>query len=122
MSRKRVTTWTMVLVLGVACRVTIAAPRATTAEIRAAVCCTEHCPTATRRPMTSKRCCFVESGATDPASAPIVSLLERPLPTVAALLVPSLDLASLAARPALDPLALCRAGPPAYLRIQKLQR
>jgi hypothetical protein len=50
-----------------------------------------------------------------------MSSFERPLPTVAALLAPSMHLAPVATRPSIEAIALCRAGPPPYLRLQKLQ-
>src|SRR5262249_18069795 len=67
----------------------IAAPRATIAELHAIACCAAHCSDAPRPPMRPHRCCFVESGATDPASTATAPSLERP-PTVPLALLPAL--------------------------------
>ena len=48
-SRKRLTTWVLVLAVGMTARITIAAPRAAMAELRAISCCIAHCPTSNLR-------------------------------------------------------------------------
>jgi hypothetical protein len=69
-------------------RVGIAAPKASIAELRAVACCAAHCPDAPRAPMRAKRCCFVDSGASDPVSTAVVPSLDRPAATPIALAAP----------------------------------
>jgi len=77
-SRKRLTTWVLLVAVGLAARITVAAPRAAITELRAVVCCAEHCPKTPRPPMTPRRCCFVDSAANDPASPTAAPSLGRP--------------------------------------------
>ena len=122
MSRKRLTTWACVLAIGVLGRAAVATPRTATAELRAASCCAERCPTAPRRPMQPNRCCSIGSGATDPASTPVRTTLERPATTPIVLAA----LAPLAPGPAHAALAdgagAGHVGPPGRLATCKLQR
>jgi hypothetical protein len=111
----------LVLAVGMTVRVGIAAPRAAIAELRAIACCAAHCPDTPRPPMRPNRCCFVESGATDPASAAVAPSLERP--TATALVLPAV--VAPANRPGgmivpVDRIAL-RAGPPTYLDTLRLR-
>ena len=78
MSRKRLTTWVLLVATAMTARIAVAAPRAVVTELRALVCCTEHCPASRRPPTMPRRCCGVDSAATDPASAAAIPLLERP--------------------------------------------
>ena len=119
MSRKRVTAWVLVLAVGLTVRVGIAAPRASIAELRAIACCAAHCPDAPRPPMRPNRCCFVDSGATDPVSTAATPSLERPattmLPAVITPLMPrEVTLV------AVDAVAR-RAGPPPWLDALRLR-
>jgi hypothetical protein len=78
-------TWVLLVAVGMTTRIAIAAPRAALAEFRALVCCAEHCPKSPRTPMTPRRCCGVESGATHPASTASAVSVERPTAPLLAL-------------------------------------
>jgi hypothetical protein len=111
----------MLLAVALGARITVAAPRTTVAELRAAVCCMQHCPEGVRPPMRPHRCCVVSSDATDPASLTAVTSLERPDAAPLVLLppvTPVLARAILATRPAV---VASRAGPPGFLETQKLR-
>lgn len=88
MSRKRLTALVIALAVGMTVRAGIAAPKASIAELRAVACCASHCPDGPRPPMRTKRCCFVDSGATDPASTAIAPSFDRPAATPIALPAP----------------------------------
>jgi hypothetical protein len=114
-SRKRLTTWVLVLAVGMTARITVAAPRAAMAELRAISCCIAHCPSAKPRPaQMPHRCCAIDAGATDPAGTTTTPSLERPA------LAPS---ALLAAMPVIAPAPIVirladpalRAGPPGHV-------
>lgn len=121
MSRKRLTAWVLVVAVGMAARITIAAPRNAVAELRAIVCCMEHCPDGRRPPMTPHRCCFVGSDATDPASTTTVSSLERPDAPALAVTIPAVSIEAPVRIVARLDLASLRAGPPGFLLTQKLR-
>jgi hypothetical protein len=110
----------MVLAVGMTARIGVAAPQAAVAALRAAVCCAEHCPKH-REPMPAKRCCMVESAATDPASTGAVPSLERPAIVGLAIVPAGPVLASgspaIVATEHLRP----RAGPPGHPETQKLR-
>ncbi len=121
MSRKRLTAWVLVLAVGMTVRVGIAAPRAAIAELRAIACCAAHCPDTPRPPMQPRRCCFVDSGATDPASTAVAPSLERPAATATMLpatIAPTAPYG--AALVSIDRVAL-RAGPPPYFDTLRLR-
>jgi hypothetical protein len=120
-SRKRLTTWVLVLAVGMTARITVAAPRASMAEIRAIVCCMKHCPDEPRRPMTPHRCCSVESAADDPAGTTPAASLERPAATPLATLAAMPLLPAPTSRIALREAPPLRAGPPGFLDTQKLR-
>jgi hypothetical protein len=78
-SRKRLTTWVLVLAVGMTARITVAAPRAAMAELRAISCCIAHCPTSKPRPAKMPhQCCAIDAAATDPAGTTTAPSLERP--------------------------------------------
>jgi hypothetical protein len=111
----------MILTVAIGARITIAAPRTTVAELRATVCCMQHCPEGVRPPMRPHRCCIVSSDATDPASLTAVTSLERPDASPLALLPPGTPViarATFAIHPAV---VASRAGPPGFLETQKLR-
>ena len=116
MSRKRLTAWVLVLAVGMTARITIAAPRAAMAELRAISCCIAHCPSSKPRPARMPhQCCAIDAAATDPAGTTIAPSLERPplaplalvaaIPTLAAPVGTMVGLAG----PGL------RAGPPGHV-------
>jgi len=109
----------MILAVGMTARIAVAAPRAAVAALRAAVCCAEHCPKQ-RAPMP-KRCCMVESAATDPASTAFTPSLERPAAVGPAIVVspPAIEIAPQAIV-SIEQLRL-RAGPPGHPETQKLR-
>ena len=115
-SRKRLTTWVLVLAVGMTARITVAAPRAAMAELRAISCCIAHCPSSKPRPAKMPhQCCAIDAAATDPAGTTTAPSLERPalapLALVAAMPViaaPAVTIVRLAG-PAL------RAGPPGHV-------
>jgi hypothetical protein len=109
----------LVLAVGLAVRVGIAAPRATAAELRAIACCARHCPDAPRVPMRPQRCCFVDSGATDPASTTDVRPLERPA-TTATVALPASASPVFVACPIARTVA-GRIGPPSLLDTLRLR-
>jgi hypothetical protein len=120
-SRKRITAWVLMLVVGVTTRSVIAAPTATIVAFRALACCAEHCPKAPRRPMAPRQCCFVDSAASDPASTGTTLDVERPAAVPMAVVLPAA--ASVAQRvllPRTDA-AVVRAGPPLYLHLLQIQ-
>ena len=104
-----------------AARITIAAPRASMAELRAVACCLEHCPDAPRRPMTPKRCCFVDSPATDPATTVTVSLAKDSGLVAAAILPALVPTLTASGEPHVNLAAVSRAGPPLFVRIRSLR-
>jgi hypothetical protein len=113
-SRKRLTTWVLVLAVGMTARITVAAPRATVAELRAISCCVAHCPTSKPRPAKMPhRCCAIDAAATDPAGTTTAPSLERPALAPIALVaaMPAITVAPIVrlAGPAL------RAGPPGHV-------
>ena len=116
MSRKRLTAWVLVLAVGMTARITIAAPRAVMAELRAISCCIAHCPSSKPRPAKMPhQCCAIDAAATDPAGTNTAPSLERPalapIALVAAMPVitaPAVTIVRLAG-PAL------RAGPPGHV-------
>jgi len=77
----------LVLAVGMTARITVAAPRASMAELRAITCCLAHCPSKPRPPRSPHRCCAVDSAANDPAGTASVPSLERPAMTPLAVLV-----------------------------------
>jgi hypothetical protein len=120
-SRKRITTWVLMLVVVVATRSAIAAPKATVVTFRAIVCCAEHCPKTPRRPMTPRQCCFVDSAASDPASTGTTPTLERPAAAPLAFVLPApASVAQRLLQPRTDA-AVVRAGPPLYLHLLQIQ-
>ena len=109
------------LAVGLTVRVGIAAPRTTIAELRAIACCAAHCADTPRPPMRPHRCCFVDSGATDPATARPAQTVERP--TVAPIALVTTVPAAAFGTPVLVacPLERHRAGPSVVLATQKLR-
>lgn len=120
MSRKRLTAWALLLVVGMTARITLAAPRASMAELRAIACCIEHCPTTPRPPMSPRRCCFVDSAANHPAGTASVPSLERPAMASLGFVVavPATSAPSFAMRREWPSL---RAGPPGYRHTLELR-
>ena len=122
MSRKRLTTWVLVLAVGMTARITVAAPRATMAELRAISCCIAHCPTSKPRPAKMPhQCCSIDAAATDPAGTTTAPSLERPALAPIALVaampvvtVPAPIVIRLAG-------AALRAGPPGHVDTLKLR-
>jgi hypothetical protein len=110
----------MLLAVALGARITVAAPRTTVAELRATVCCMQHCPESARPPMRPHRCCVVSSNATDPASLTAVTALERPDAAPLALLPPVTPVLARAilATPAV---VASRTGPPGFPETQKLR-
>ena len=110
----------MILAVGMTARIAVAAPRAAVAALRAAVCCAEHCPKQ-HAPMPPKRCCMVESAATDPASTAVTPSIERPAAVGPAIVVspPAIEIAPQAIV-SIEQLRL-RAGPPGHPETQKLR-
>jgi hypothetical protein len=111
----------LVLAVGMTVRVGIAAPRAAVAELRAIACCAAHCPDTPRPPMQPRRCCFIDSGATDPASTAVAPSLERPTATATILPAASAPTASLAGTLVPIDRVARRAGPPPYLDTLRLR-
>jgi len=97
-------------------RSAVAAPAQSISELRAIICCAEHCPKdAPRVPMTPRRCCVVDGAAADPASTSPAASLASPAPVLVAVLatpVPSPVLAAIEAAPGVR----LRAGPLRHLR------
>ena len=122
MSRKRLTTWVLVLAVGMTARITIAAPRAAMAELRAISCCVAHCPSSKPRPAKMPhQCCAIDAAATDPAGTTTAPSLERPALAPIALVaampvvtVPAPIVIRLAG-------AALRAGPPGHVDTLKLR-
>ena len=122
MSRKRLTTWVLVLAVGMTARITIAAPRAAMAELRAISCCIAHCPSSKPRPAKMPhQCCSIDAAATDPAGTTTAPSLERPALAPIALVaampvvtVPAPIVIRLAG-------AALRAGPPGHVDTLKLR-
>ena len=110
------------LVVGVAVRTGVAAPTAAVAELRAIACCADHCPTSPRGPMTSHRCCFVSTAATDPASTQAAPTLARPDLAPIAFAAPLAPVLHPAPQVARADVALVRAGPPTYLQTLQIRR
>jgi hypothetical protein len=110
-----------VVAIGIVARTTVALPRASTAELRAVTCCLAHCPDMPRPPMTPKRCCFVGSDAGDPASTAQGPSLERPSPSLLAILGPAPATGARICGPARRDLASLRAGPPGFPDTLKLR-
>jgi len=121
-SRKRLTTWVLVLAVGMTARITIAAPRAAMAELRAISCCVAHCPSSKPRPAKMPhQCCAIDAAATDPAGTTTAPSLERPALAPIALVaampvvtVPAPIVIRLAG-------AALRAGPPGHVDTLKLR-
>jgi len=121
-SRKRLTAWALVLAVAMTARITVAAPRAAVAELRAISCCIAHCPASKPRPAKMPhQCCAIDARASDPAGTSTVPSLERPALAPIALLspmpampVPAGTIASL------DGPSL-RAGPPGHVDTLKLR-
>ena len=115
-SRKRLTTWVLVLAVGMTARITIAAPRAAMAELRAISCCIAHCPSSKPRPAKMPhQCCSIDVAATDPAGTTTAPSVERPalaplalVAAMPAITAPAVMIVRLAG-PAL------RAGPPGHV-------
>jgi hypothetical protein len=115
-SRKRLTTWVLVLAVGMTARITVAAPRAAMAELRAISCCIAHCPTSKSRPAkVPHQCCSIDAAATHPAGTTTAPSLERPalapvalVAAMPAITAPAATIVRLAG-PAL------RAGPPGHV-------
>jgi hypothetical protein len=110
----------LVLAIGITVRTGIAAPRASIAELRAIACCAAHCPDTPRPPMRPNRCCFVDAGATDPASTAVAPSLERPASIAMTLPAVVAPIALQGRRVPLDHVLL-RAGPPPYLDTLRLR-
>ena len=112
----------LVLAVGMTARITVAAPRAVIAELRAISCCITHCPTSKPRPAKMPhQCCAIDAAATDPAGTTIAPSLERPalaplalVATMPAITAPAATIVRLAG-PAL------RAGPPGHVDIIQLR-
>ena len=109
------------LLVGVTTRSAIAAPKANAVAFRAIVCCAEHCPKTPRPPMTPRRCCFVDSAASDPASTGTTPTLERPAaaPLAFSVWAPT-HVAQRLFQPRTDA-AVVGAGPPLYLHLLQIQ-
>jgi hypothetical protein len=97
-------------------RITIAAPLAAMAQLRAISCCIAHCPSSKPRPANMPhQCCAFDAAATDPAGTTTAASLERPAlaPLALAAAMPAL------ATPAGTILRLAghalRAGPPGHV-------
>jgi hypothetical protein len=111
----------LALLVGVASRIAIAAPQAGIAELRAVICCVEHCPKdAPRPPMTPRRCCAIDGGAGDPASVSPLASLAPPATVPVAVLAPAVEPPAVAL---VAPVAgaRLRAGPPPYLRTLQIR-
>jgi hypothetical protein len=111
----------LVLAVGLTVRVGIAAPRASIAELRAIACCAAHCPDTPRPPMRPHRCCFVDAGATDPASTATAPSLERPAATAMMLSAAIVPIAPHGSALVSIPRVALRAGPPSYLDTLRLR-
>lgn len=111
----------MLLTVALGARITVAAPRTTVAELRAAICCMQHCPTGARPPMTPRRCCVVSSDATDPASTTAVGSLVRPDAVPLAILSPLAPTFLGATSTVRSDVVASRAGPPVLLDTLKLR-
>lgn len=120
-SRKRLTAWVLVVAVGMVARITIAAPRASIAELRALACCRAHCPDTPRPPMTPNRCCFVGSDAGQPASTVQGPSTERPPTAPLAILAPAPLAVTASGVPARRDLASLRAGPRGFPDTLKLR-
>ena len=121
MSRKRLTACVLVVAIGMVARTTVAAPKASTAELRALACCVAHCPDMPRRPMTPQRCCFVGSDAGHPASTVQAPSLERPSASLLAILSPASITVTRVRIAGRHDLASLRAGPSGFPDTLKLR-